>query len=524
MISFFNFVFERKIQILSLFMQHVELTLFAVALSIVIGIPLGILIVRLKKLSPVVIGFANVIQSIPSIALLGFLIPFFGIGSKPAIVMVILYSLLPIIKNTYTGLTNVDDFIIESATGLGLTKTQTLFKICFPIAMPVIMSGIRISAVTAVGLMTIAAFIGAGGLGYLVYTGVQMVDNNMILAGAIPACILALFLDFVIGKIEYIVTPNGINASSKKDNETVKKNKKLKNAMLIIMLIIMIMVSILVAHGKNENKKKVIVIGSLNFDEQYILGDIMSSMIEHYTSYKVEKKFNLGGHTIALDALETGNINIYPEYTGTGYVDIMKRKSINDENKVYKIVKDYFYKKYGVEWLSPFGFNNTYVLSMKRDIADKYGINSISDLSKVSNNFIIGCTHEFLNRTDGYPGLQKIYGLNFKNEKGLDGGLRYTAIEKNETQVVDAFSTDGLLQKFNLKTLKDDKNFFPPYYAVPILKEDTLKKFPELKPVLDKLKNKISDSEMRAMNYKVDNGADPQKVADEFLRSKKLIK
>ncbi|URZ15049.1 glycine betaine ABC transporter substrate-binding protein [Clostridium felsineum] len=517
MSSFINFVIDRKDQIFSLFIQHIELTLFAVIISIIIGVPIGILITRARKISSSVIALANIAQSIPSMALLGFLIPFFGIGSKPAIVMVVLYSLLPIIKNTFTGLKNVQPHIIEAATGIGLTKNQILIKISLPLAMPVIMSGIRISVVTAVGLMTIAAFIGAGGLGYLVFSGVQTVNNNMILAGAIPASILALLLDFIIGKIENLVTTEG-----RKKSRSKKVNKK-RNRIIAAILTIIIVVSGSVMFYKSMNKK-VIVVGSKNFNEQLIVGNMIASLIEHNTNYKVERKLNLGGTSVAFNALKSGDIDMYVEYTGTGLVDIMKKSSEANEQKVFNEVKSFFHDKYNIAWLDPIGFNNTYVLAMNRDLAAKYNINTVSDLAKVSNNFVLGSTMEFLNRTDGFIGLNKSYGLNFKSTKGLDGGLRYSSLNKNETQVTDAFSTDGLLKKFNLKTLKDDKNFFPPYYAVPIVSEDTLKKFPELKSVLSKLKNQITDDEMRELNYKVDNGQDPKNVADEFLKSKHLIK
>lgn len=521
--SFINFTLDRKDQIFNLFLQHIELTVFAVVVSIIVGVPLGILITRVRKLSTPIIGIANIAQSIPSLALLGFLIPVFGIGSKPSIIMVVIYSLLPIIKNTYTGLINIDAPVIEAATGVGLTKSQILLKISIPLAMPIIMSGIRISAVTAVGLMTIAAFVGAGGLGYLVFSGVQTVNNYMILAGAIPACFLALFLDFVIGKVEGLVVPEGIRiAKGEKIKKRKKRNKKFDRIIAASLAIVVIVVSSIAIY--NAKNKKVIVIGSKNFNEQLVLGNMIASLIEHNTDYKVERKLNLGGTNVVFSAMKSGDVDLYVEYTGTGLVDIMKQNSISDKDKVYNTVKDYFDKTYGMEWLKPIGFNNTYVLSMKKDIANKYNVNTISDLSKVSSKFTLGSTMEFLNRSDGYLGLQKMYNINFKNTKGLDGGLRYSALNKDETQVTDAFSTDGLIKKFDLKTLKDDKNFFPPYYAVPLVNKSTLNKYPKLKGVLEKLENKISDEEMRNLNYKVDSGEKPEKVADDFLRSKGLIK
>lgn len=208
--SIVDFFYSRHDQIIKLIVEHINLTLIAVLLAIVIGIPIGILITRVKRLSAPIIGLANIVQAVPSLALLGFLVPFLGIGSKPAIVMVILYSLLPIVKNSYIGLINIDSDILEAAKGMGMTESQILFKVQLPLAMSVIMAGIRISAVTAVGLMTIAAFIGAGGLGYLVFSGVQTVNNEMILAGAIPACLLALLMDYVIGSLEKITIPKGI--------------------------------------------------------------------------------------------------------------------------------------------------------------------------------------------------------------------------------------------------------------------------------------------------------------------------
>lgn len=208
--TLFNFFITRGDEILKLLLQHLQLTFIAVGFAILVGIPLGILIARYRKLSGPVIGVANIIQAVPSLALLGFLIPLLGIGSTPAIIMVLLYSLLPIVKNCYTGLINIDGDLLEAAKGMGMNKKQVLFMVQIPLATPVIMAGIRISAVTAVGLMTIAAFIGAGGLGDLVFRGVQSVNNNMIVAGAIPACGLALLMDFIIGKLEKITVPKGL--------------------------------------------------------------------------------------------------------------------------------------------------------------------------------------------------------------------------------------------------------------------------------------------------------------------------
>jgi len=520
--SFINFVIDRKDEILRLFIQHIQLTIFSILVSIAIAIPLGILIVRYRKLSGPVIGVTNVVQSIPSLALLGFLIPLLGIGSKPAIIMVVMYSLLPIVKSTFTGLTNISPSLIEAAEGMGLTQTQVLLKVRFPLAMPIIMSGVRISSVTAVGLMTIAAFIGAGGLGYLVFSGVQTVNNNMILAGAIPACFLALLLDFVIGKIENVVVPKGIRTAHNHKIANPNRfynNKKFKLGALVLVLVVII-TSVIISFVKPKNT---IVVGSKNFNEQLILGDMVSSLIESKTDYKVERKLNLGGTAVVFSAMQSKDVDVYVEYTGTGLVNILKKPTISDPDKVYDVVKNDFSKNYGIEVLKPLGFNNTYVIGVKKDFGEKNNLNTISDLAKISPNLKAGFTMEFANRSDGYLGLKKAYNLNFQNVKGIDAGLRYTALKNNETSVLDAFATDGLLKKFDIKLLKDDKNFFPPYYAVPVVRAEILKKYPKLKGVLALLEGKITDKVMRDLNYRVDSGEDSRKVAEDYLRSIKLI-
>jgi len=205
--NLFTFIARNSSTILERLLQHIQITVFAIGIAIVIGVPLGIMVSYIKPLKKPVLGITNVVQAIPSIALLGFLVPFLGIGEKPAIFMVVVYSLLPIVKNTATGLSGINADTIEAAKGIGMTEFQILVKVKLPLALPVIMAGIRISAVTSVGLVTLAAFIGAGGLGYIIYSGIRTVNSNLILSGAIPACLLALAVDWLCGIIEKLVTP-----------------------------------------------------------------------------------------------------------------------------------------------------------------------------------------------------------------------------------------------------------------------------------------------------------------------------
>lgn len=518
MTNFINYLVQQKSQIISLLMQHIQLTVVAIVAAIIIGIPLGILVSKNEKLRKYIIGIINIFQAIPSMALLGLLVPVLGIGSKPAIMMVVLYSLLPIVKNTTTGILGIDKNIIESATGIGLTSKQILYKIQLPLALPIIMAGIRISAVTAVGLMTLAAFIGAGGLGYLVFSGVQTVNNTMILAGAIPACILALLVDYIFSKVEKVVM--GKYSSEKSPNQKRKNNHTGLKVCAAIVVVVILITSIASSFGKKDT----IVVGSKNYTENLILANMYADLLEEHTDYNVEKKLNMGT-TVVWNSLVSGDIDIYADYTGTVLVNILKEEATGDADDVYNRVQNLINKEYGLEVLDPIGFNNTYTLAMKPEIAKKYNIETYSDLAKHSQDLVLSPTLEFQNREDGLIGLQKDYDMKFKDIKSMDGALRYQALNRGDAQAIDAFSTDGLLKKFNLKVLKDDKEFFPPYYAIPLVRDDLIAKYPETEEVLNKLSGVINEEEMIELNYKVDEeGQTPEKVAHDYLVEKNLIK
>ena len=212
--SIWEFIERRHDQIIHLFLEHTRLTFEALFIAILVGVPIGILISSNKKVARIVMMVINGVQAVPSLALLGFLIPLIGVSEKTAIALVVLYAILPIVKNTFVGLVNISPDLIEVASGIGMTKKQILFDVQIPMAMPVIMAGLRISAVNSVGLVTIASYAGGKGLGFMVYSGINTIDVNMILSGAIPAAILALAMDFIVGKIEKIMVPIGIQADA----------------------------------------------------------------------------------------------------------------------------------------------------------------------------------------------------------------------------------------------------------------------------------------------------------------------
>lgn len=516
--GFFEYLAINQSQITMLLFEHIKLTAIAVGIAMLIGIPLGILICYAKGLSKPVMGGANLVQAIPSMALLGFMIPFLGIGTVPAVVAVTLYSLLPIIKNTYTGISNINPQTVEAAHGIGLTRFQVLWKVQIPLALPVIMAGVRISAVTAVGLMTMAAFIGAGGLGYLVFSGIRTVNNNQILAGAIPACILALSVDAFAATIENLVTPANM--------QETKSPKERYYQKILVAVIAVAFCGIFVYSSLQGGVKgdKIVKVGSKDFTEQIVLGNMVSDMIEYNTDIKVDRKMVLGGTQVCFAAVKTGDIDMYVEYTGTGYSDMLAYPPISDMQRVYDTVKREFAEKFDIKVLKQMQFNNTYALAVTKETAQKYNLKNVSDLRSVADNMKTGTTFEFLNRDDGIRGVEKVYGFKFRESVALDGAPRYTALINQKVDIVDAFSTDGLLKKFNLQVLEDDKQFFPPYYAMPIIRGETLKKYPELEPLMDKLGAVLTNEVMMELNYQVDElQKEPHAVAREFLKSQGLI-
>ena len=507
------------------FLEHMNMTTLAVFLSILIGVPLGIVITKNKKASQIVIGIANLMQSIPCIALLAFSVPFVGIGEKPAIIMVIVYALLPIIKNTYTGIQSIDPHTMEAAEGLGFSSWQTLWKVELPLAMPFIMAGVRISAVAAVGTMTIAAFAGAGGLGWFINMGLIGLNINMVLLGAIPASILALLIDYLLSQAEGLLVPEGLKPASEIEANAHQKQtfKKVVVSVLCLALVVLPMGMKGYTYYQQATQKK-IVIGTSNFTEVFILGYMYEDLIERYTDIKVERRFNLNGADFAYSALKNKDIDTFCEYTGTALMNFAKLPMDSDSDKVYQEVRDTLKKQDNVVVSKPFGFNNTYVFSVRPEFAQQHNLKKMSDLLAIAPSVTLGCTAEFLQREDGLPGLEKKYGVQFKDAKAMDATIRYQAVANGEVDVVDAFSTDALLKKMNLQELPDDLHYFPPFYAVSFTRADVFEKYPELKDVFAKLDGQITDEDMRNMNYAVDiDGQDPHQVAHDFLVKKGLI-
>ena len=524
MSEFVEMFLARRFELLELLIEHLNMTSLAVILSLFIGVPLGLAITKNKKFSSVVIGIANVMQSIPSIALLAFLVPFIGIGQKPAIIMVVLYALLPIIKNTYTGIVSIDPKVMESAKGIGLNKAQQLVKIQLPMALPFIMAGIRISAVTAVGTVTIAAFAGARGLGWFINLGLNANDPNLVLLGAIPASLLALIVDFVLSKLEKAITPEGLKPAE--DIVHISHARQvLRTSIALAMSLLLFVVPVCINFYETMNADKdTICIGSTNFTESIIVGNLYSELIKENTDLKVENKFNLNGTPLAFNALERGDIDMFTDYTGCISPIILKLPMETDTQKVYNNVYTMMKDNYNINVSKSLGFSNEYVISASPEIAKKYNLTKLSDLIPLAPQLKLGCTTAFTQRDDLLPKMENELGIHFKSVDGLEGNIRYQAISSGQVDITDAFSTDAMTVKIDLVPLEDDISFFPPYEAINLARQDVFDEYPELEPLLKKLEGAITNKEMAQMNYEVDvDGQDPTAVARHFLESKGLI-
>lgn len=484
----------------------------AMTIAILVGVPLGILVVRTQRLRAITLSFAGILQTVPGLALLAFLLPFFGIGAKPAIIALVVYALLPVMRNTVTGLENIPAESIEAARGLGFTKLQRLWIVELPLAMPTIIAGIRIATVISVGVATLAAFIGAGGLGDYINRGLALNNTQLLLMGAIPAALMALILDFVIGQIEVLLQKN-------------KSGSKAKSFLALGFIGVLLALSVFAASAPLwEKHHNTVRVATKNFTEQFILGEIIAQLIEAKTHLHVERYFNLGTTEILQRSIVGGQIDIYPEYTGTAYLTVLNLPYTGlGAHALFEKVQADYQNKYNILWLAPLGFNNTQAIVVRDEFAIQYHLNTISDLVPMQQLLIMGAPPEFVSRPDALPGLEKAYGLHFGKVKQLEPNLMYLAIFQKQVNTIMAFSTDGRIEKYHLRILQDDKNLFLPYDASILIRQSTLEKYPEMK-ILELLSGKIDDKTMRAMNYQVDvEKKTPVEVAKAFLQNQKLI-
>ncbi|MGU7832759.1 ABC transporter permease/substrate-binding protein [Streptococcus suis] len=502
--NLFETFIERKDEWGIALFEHLRISLLALIIAIAIAVPLGLILSSKKRLTEWSLQITGIFQTIPSLALLGLFIPFMGIGTLPAVVALVIYAIFPILQGTLTGLGEIDPSLEEAATAFGMNKWEKLKKFKLALAMPILMSGIRTASIMIIGTATLAALVGAGGLGSFILLGIDRNDSALILIGAVSSAVLAVLFGY------------GIRLLQDKKPKTI----------LLALLVTLFTVGASYVPMLNFSTKQLVIAGKLGAEPE-ILINMYKLLIEDQTDIKVEIKPNFGKTSFLYEALKSGSIDIYPEYTGTITSTLLKNSPMDlstNSDEVYTYAKEAILEQDGLMYLAPMAFQNTFALAVTEDYAQKNSIEKISDLAKVQQTAVAGFSLEFNDREDGNIGLKNLYNLQL-NVKTMEPALRYEAIKSGNVQIIEAYSTDSKVVTYKLKILEDDKQLFPPYQAAPLLSKETLEKYPELEQVLGALAGKISTEEMTQMNYAVDvEGKSAEQVAREYLEQENLLK
>ena len=494
--------------------EHIQISGIAILIAIAVGGLAGILIAEFQRAARPMLAVVNLLYTIPSISMLGFLIPFSGVGDVTAVIALTVYALLPMVRNTHTGLTGVDPAIVEAARGMGSTRLQVLLKVRLPLAGPVIMAGIRNMATMSIALAGIASFVGAGGLGVAIYRGITTNNGAMTMAGSLVIAMLALAVDALLGVVERRM---GMRTARARRQNRVAAGVA---AAVCIMAVAGAGAGVLLAPGSAGT----IRIASKPMTEQYVITEMLRELIEDRTDLTVELTQGVGGGTSnIMPAMESGEFDLYPEYTSTGWNLVLGEGGVYSED-LFGELADAYEDELAMSWRGMYGFSDQYGLVVRREIAERYGLRTYSDLARVADELTLGAEYDFYERPDGYDALCETYGMSFGDTMDMDIGVKYEALAADQVDAMVVFTTDGQLSQADAVLLEDDLGFFPSARCGNVVRDEVLEEHPELGPVLDELEDTIADDEMARMNYEVEaEGADPADVAHEFLVDRGLI-
>ena len=489
--------------------EHLVLVVSSVALALLIALPLGLAIQSHPRWRRLVLGLANTVQTIPSLAIFGLLltVPLLGgIGSTPAVVALTLYALLPLLRGLLTGLQQVPPGLKQAGQALGLSGGQVLRCVELPLALPSLMAGLRVAAVIAVGVATIGAAIGAGGLGVFIFRGIATVNNTLLLAGALPAAAIALAADACLGALEnHLIQGRRRPLQSSRLWLGIRRRWALAAALLTSALLA-------IALGWHQlaspGPAGSVVIGAKGFTEQQLLGELLAQEIEEHTSLQVKREFSLGSTFLCHEAVRQGRVDGYVEYTGTAWSAILKQPSgpgASDRTSLWNRARRLYAERYGLRMFPSLGFENTFAILIRQAEGQQLGLRTISQAVQPARGWRAAFGYEFLNRGDGYPGLASRYGLRFAAPPtAMDLGLTYRALADGRVDLIAGDSTSGLIPSLKLQVLLDDRHYFPSYDAVPVFNAASLERHPELVPVLENLAGRLSAVTMQQLNAAVD--------------------
>jgi osmoprotectant transport system permease protein len=477
---------------------HVLLSASALALGLLISLPLAVAASRSARLRWPVLAFAGLIQTIPSLALLALFYPlllalsvlsqtvfgqgFSALGFLPSLLALTLYSMLPILRTGTAGILGVDPAVREAADGVGMTPRQRLFQVELPLAMPVIMAGVRTAAVWTIGAATLSTPVGQTSLGNYIFAGLQTENWVFVLFGCAASAALAMSVDQLLGLIE--------TGAARR-----KRGLMITGAALLVVGVLAALTP-LAALGKPSSY----VVGAKNFSEQYILAEVMAERLERSGAH-VSRKEDLGS-AVAYRALAAGELDVYVDYSGTLWTNVLKREDNPGRAQVLAELTTELKKRDGVVVLGSLGFENAYAFAMRADRAKALGIVSLADLARQAPRLTLGSDLEFLSRPE-WKAVDAAYDFNFKKERSFQPTFMYRALSGGEADVISAFSSDGRISADKLVTLTDPKGALPPYDAV-ILISPKRAGDERLLAALKPLVGSISVEAMRAANYAVD--------------------
>lgn len=489
---------------------HVQLTLLALAVGIAVSVPLGVLLTRRERYERPTLALVNVIQTIPSLALLAVMVPLLAglglpsIGFLPAIIGLSLYSLLPILRNTVAGIRGVDRSLVEAARSVGMTPAEQLRLVELPLALPLIVAGIRTSAVWTVGMATLATPVGATSLGNYIFAGLQTRSFAAVLTGSVAAAALALVLDGLVGALE----------------TGVRERRRGRIALALAVLALLGSYAAATGASRLFGRERALVVGAKNFTEQYILAEILREVLRDGSGRPVETKGSLGS-TVAFDALRSGDVDVYVDYCGTLWSTILQRSDVPpDRQTCLDETRRFLAERHGIDLVAALGFENAYALAMRKSDAERLGIRTIGDLVRHAPNLTMGSDYEFFARPE-WKSVVSTYGLRFGEQRSMDPALMYQAAAQGSVDVISAFTTDGRIDAEGLVVLEDDRRAIPPYDAVVLASPRFARDEASLVDDLAALKDSLSADAMRALNLAVDEGREtPEAAARRFLSSR----
>ncbi|MBM88674.1 MAG: ABC transporter permease [Gammaproteobacteria bacterium] len=488
------------------FQGHLVLTLIAISGGIFISIPLGIWATQSTAFKRPLLTVVNIIQTFPSVAILALVVALLGgqIGLVPAIIALVLYSMLPIVRNTVTGLEGVADEIVEAARGIGMSSNQILTRVRLPLALPIIIAGIRTATVWTVGLATLSTLVGATSFGNYIFTGLQTRNLVAVTVGSLAAALMALVLDSLIGGFQWLI-------EKRNHRESDNKFRQVKMTLLSVLAL----ASSLSIYSLWSESPSDFIVGGKGFTEQYIIAGLLAAKLEG-AGFSVDQRVGLGTEVV-YSATANDTVDVYLEYTGTVWANRMNNTDNPGKNAVLAGVTEFVQSSSGMVNIGTLGFQNLYAFAMRRDRAAELGVRSIEDLVPVASDLVAAGDLEFFGRPE-WVTLQETYQIDFAEKLTFAPSLMYTAVDERQVDVIAAYTSDGRIAAYDLLILEDPRNAVLPYDSI-LLASGSAAENTVFMKAMEALINKISDEEMRQANRIVDVDGRPISDAVNYLKS-----